>query len=156
LNSHFTSRPSTTGFGPAENEPEAEAVVRREEAFRETLLRHDVEAALAFFTADALMTSVRVDASVTIPLDKLRSYLMGYRLDAATAADRHVRVYGDTAIAHQYWTQEGIWAGERHTGEFYQTKVWRRIDGQWRIAQFLMSRPTDAPILGAFYTASRA
>ena len=62
--------------------------------------------------------------------------------------DIRVQAYGEVAVVHTSYHQEGSVDGTRRSGEFLITDVWVDRDGRWQVvtrSSILMPEPSGAP-----------
>lgn len=114
----------------------AEGILNQDAACVDSLLAPVFYAALA----------VRGSQTATVSRNQFLHNVANYQLESLTIDDLQVRIFGDVAVVTFLWTQRAEWYGERRDGQFYNTDIWTRQNGDWLLASHHSSRPDPGPL----------
>jgi ketosteroid isomerase-like protein len=143
-----TPAPTTTPARPPMQQPAAEKVAVAGAEQEVTRLSDQYIAALKGKDAAALeriwaddLTFVNSGGAVQTKAQRLADIKSGAnQFDTLDAAERTVRVYGDTAVMTTLSTIKGRYGGQEVSGQFRVTQVLVRRGGAWQIVAIQMTR----------------
>lgn len=117
-------------------------LLARDQAWNELRQRGDAEGLAALLADDWMLT--HSDGRIQDKRDYVEELRSGRRSNQAIGnREIQVREYADTAVITGISEQSGISAGQAWSGRFRFTRVWVRMQGEWRMVASHSSRITE-------------
>lgn len=114
-------------------------LLARDRAWNELRQRGDAEGVAALLADDWMLT--HSDGRIQDKRDYVEELRSGRRSNQAIGnREVQVREYADTAVITGISEQSGISAGQAWSGRFRFTRVWVRMQGEWRMVASHSSR----------------